>query len=73
MKLGFIGGGNMAAAMIGGLLQKGFTASDIKVAETSPQRCAWLAQEYGVAAQASADDGHDGGSHRAGGQAAATG
>jgi pyrroline-5-carboxylate reductase len=55
MKLGFIGGGNMAAAMIGGLLQKGFTAADIKVAETSPQRCAWLAQEYGVTANANTD------------------
>jgi pyrroline-5-carboxylate reductase len=55
MKLGFIGGGNMAAAMIGGLLQKGFTAIDIKVAETSQERRAWLAQEYGVATHASAE------------------
>lgn len=52
MKLGFIGGGNMAAAMIGGLLRKGFAASEIEVAETSPERRAWLTQEFGVAAHA---------------------
>jgi pyrroline-5-carboxylate reductase len=50
MKLGFIGGGNMAAAMIGGLLQKGFAATDIDVAETNPERRAWLAHEFAVAA-----------------------
>jgi len=52
MKLGFIGGGNMAAAMIGGMLQKGFSAADIVVAETSAERRAWLQQEYAVAVQA---------------------
>jgi pyrroline-5-carboxylate reductase len=52
MKLGFIGGGNMAAAMIGGMLQKGFSAADIVVAETSAERRDWLQQEYAVAVQA---------------------
>ena len=55
MKLGFIGGGNMAAAMIGGMLQKGFAASDIVVAETSPERCSWLTREFGVVAQPDAE------------------
>jgi pyrroline-5-carboxylate reductase len=55
MKLGFIGGGNMAAALIGGLLQKGFAKSDIDVAETSPERRAWLVREFGVTAHAGAD------------------
>ncbi len=55
MNLGFLGGGNMAAAMIGGLLQKGFAAADIHVAETSPERCAWLLHEFGVTAQANVD------------------
>lgn len=55
VKLGFIGGGNMAAAMIGGLLQKGFAALDIDVAETSPERRAWLAHEFGISAHASPD------------------
>lgn len=55
MKLGFIGGGNMAAALIGGLLQKGFAKSDIDVAETNPERRTWLEHEFGVTAHASAD------------------
>lgn len=48
MKLGFIGGGNMAAAMIGGLLQKGFAREDIVVAEQQAERRAWMASEFGV-------------------------
>jgi pyrroline-5-carboxylate reductase len=50
MKLGFIGGGNMAAAMIGGMLQKGFAAADIVISETSTARCDWLRHEFGVSA-----------------------
>jgi pyrroline-5-carboxylate reductase len=50
MKLGFIGGGNMAAAMIGGLLQKGIAREDIVVAEQQEERRAWMAREFGVAA-----------------------
>jgi pyrroline-5-carboxylate reductase len=48
MKLGFIGGGNMAAAMIGGLLQKGFAGQAIVVAEHQAERRAWMAHEFGV-------------------------
>lgn len=54
MKLGFIGGGNMAAAMIGGLRQKGFAASDFVVVETSIERRAWLEQQFGVTTEADA-------------------
>lgn len=50
MKLAFIGGGNMAAALIGGMLKQGFAAHDIAVAEIDPERCAWLHQQFGVAA-----------------------
>lgn len=50
MKLAFIGGGNMAAALIGGMLKQGFAAADIEVAEISPERCTWLRQQFGVAA-----------------------
>jgi pyrroline-5-carboxylate reductase len=53
MKLAFIGGGNMAAAMIGGMLQKGFAAAEIDVAETGAERRAWLEQELGVTTHAS--------------------
>lgn len=55
LKLGFIGGGNMAAALIGGLLQKGYAASAIDVAETSAERRTWLTHEFGVAAHADAE------------------
>ena len=54
MKLGFIGGGNMAAAMIGGLLQKGFAPEAITVVETLAERRAWLAARFGVSVEESA-------------------
>lgn len=56
MKLGFIGGGNMAAAMIGGLLQKGFARDAICVAEPVTERRAWLAREFAVRVEESAAD-----------------
>ena len=54
MKLTFIGGGNMAQAIIGGLAQKGFTASDITVVELIAEQRTRLAQQLGVRAVASA-------------------
>ncbi len=42
MKLGFLGGGNMAAALMGGLLQKGFSGADISVVELDAHRREWL-------------------------------
>ena len=33
MKIVFLGGGNMANALIGGMLQQGFAATDITVIE----------------------------------------
>ncbi len=54
MKLGFIGGGNMAAAIVGGLLRKGFRAVDIMVAEPVAERRAWLVREFGVGVEESA-------------------
>ncbi len=48
MKLGFLGGGNMAAALMGGLLQKGFRAEDIAVVELNPERRAWLKENFPV-------------------------
>lgn len=52
--LGFIGGGNMAAAIIGGLLKQGFNAADITVAECLAERRAWLSQALGVVVEESA-------------------
>ena len=48
MKLGFIGGGNMAAAIIGGLLRGGFEPTDIAVAEPRSEQRAWLGTEFGI-------------------------
>jgi pyrroline-5-carboxylate reductase len=51
----FIGGGNMASALIGGLVQSGTEPARIRVVEPSePQRQALL-QRFGVRAQAAAD------------------
>jgi pyrroline-5-carboxylate reductase len=54
MKVGFIGGGNMAEAMIGGMLKQGFTAQDIRVTEPGPERRALLAERFGVTVEAEA-------------------
>ncbi|TCJ17199.1 pyrroline-5-carboxylate reductase [Parasulfuritortus cantonensis] len=54
MKVGFIGGGNMAEAMIGGMLRQGFAAADIRVTEPNPDRRAALATRYGITVEAEA-------------------
>lgn len=48
-RLAFIGGGNMAAALIGGLLRRGVHAAEIAVAEPSEERRRWLGERFGVA------------------------
>src|SRR5512143_2818599 len=48
MKIGFIGGGNMAGAMVGGMLKQGYEATDIGIAEPNAERRAQLANEFGV-------------------------
>lgn len=48
MKINFIGGGNMARAIIGGLKQNGFEMSDITVLELDAQKRAELAQDLSV-------------------------
>lgn len=50
MKIVFVGGGNMAAALIGGLLRAGRSAADIGVVEVDGARCAQLRQDLGVIA-----------------------
>ncbi|HEX7156968.1 MAG TPA: pyrroline-5-carboxylate reductase [Burkholderiaceae bacterium] len=50
MRLGLIGGGNMAAALIGGLRRRGGAAGDFCVVEVDPDRRAVLQREFGVAA-----------------------
>lgn len=48
MKILFIGGGNMATAMLGGLLQQGFAGSDLYVVEPSADKRQQLQAEFGV-------------------------
>jgi len=48
MKINFIGGGNMARAIIGGLKQNGFEMSDITVLELDAQKRTELAQDLNV-------------------------
>jgi len=48
MKITFLGGGNMANALIGGLLNKGFPAEDIAVVELNADSRAKLEASYGV-------------------------
>ena len=50
-KLGFIGGGNMAEAIIKGLLAGGVPAADIQVAEPLEERRDYLSDRYGVAVE----------------------
>jgi pyrroline-5-carboxylate reductase len=59
MRIAFIGGGNMATALIGGLLQRGFAASDMTVVEIQDEARTRLEQRFGVstAAAISADLG----------------
>ena len=53
--IAFVGGGNMAGALIGGLLRAGRSANSILVVEPFEAQRARLAQDFGVAAQAAAD------------------
>jgi len=52
-RLAFIGGGNMAAALIGGLTKRGLPASRIAVADPSADQLRRLVGDYGIEA---ADD-----------------
>ncbi|MGH6830500.1 MAG: NAD(P)-binding domain-containing protein, partial [Methylocella sp.] len=56
MRILFIGGGNMATALVGGLLKRGLAASDIRVVEVSEDARHRLKQAFGVATQAGLDD-----------------
>jgi len=47
-KIGFIGGGNMAAALIGGLIQDGVAPQRILVTDPNAARQQYLASHYGV-------------------------
>ena len=48
MKITFLGGGNMASALIGGLLSKGFLAPDMSVIEINEESHHHLRKLFGV-------------------------
>lgn len=56
MKITFLGGGNMANALIGGLLQQGVAPADIQVVEVDAAARHRLSAQHGIACHASLDD-----------------
>jgi pyrroline-5-carboxylate reductase len=50
MKITFIGGGNMASALIGGLIKRGYSPSKIHVVELNKERCVELHNDFAVRA-----------------------
>ncbi len=48
-RIAFIGGGNMATALIGGLLRAGANAADLLAVEIDAERRQRLAQDFGIA------------------------
>lgn len=50
----FIGGGNMAASLIGGLLAAGHSRDALRVAEPNAERAEWLRTQFGVQVSARA-------------------
>jgi len=50
MNICFIGGGNMAKALIGGLIKRGYAPSRMRVVEIDTQRCSDLHNEFAVRA-----------------------
>lgn len=55
MKITFIGGGNMATALIGGLRKQGFSAAGMQVIEPAPEARARLTDDFGVRCAATCD------------------
>lgn len=57
MNITFIGGGNMAAALISGLLQQGFAAEQLHVVEINAENCEKLKLDFGILATSGLADG----------------
>ena len=56
MKILFLGGGNMANALIGGMVKQGFAATDIHVIDPGSEARQRLTESYGVNCHAAAGD-----------------
>lgn len=57
MNITFIGGGNMASALIGGLLQQGYLPAQIRVVEINPEGREKVKREFNVEAVAGLAEG----------------
>jgi pyrroline-5-carboxylate reductase len=57
MNVTFIGGGNMASALIGGLLQQGWAASSLRVVEVSADASEAIQRRFGITAYADLQQG----------------
>ncbi|KAF0811764.1 Pyrroline-5-carboxylate reductase [Andreprevotia sp. IGB-42] len=55
MKISFIGGGNMAAAMVGGMVSQGFKGNEIHIVEPDADKRSELARQFGVSVGAPDD------------------
>lgn len=56
VRISFLGGGNMASALIGGLVERGADAAAIKVVDLLPESCRRLVERFGVRAVTAIDD-----------------
>jgi pyrroline-5-carboxylate reductase len=57
MNIVFIGGGNMAAALISGLVKVAGSSAQIHVVDRNPEALERLAREYGVGTATAIDEG----------------
>jgi pyrroline-5-carboxylate reductase len=55
MRVAFLGGGNMAGALIGGLLERSWAPADLLAIDVSAEARARLARQYGVATRSGID------------------
>lgn len=60
MNIVFIGGGNMATAMISGMLQQGYAADQLRVVEIDEKQCGKLRQAWGIRASTDMGEGIEG-------------
>jgi len=55
-RIAFLGGGNMASALIGGMLSRGFLPGALQVVDPAVEACQRLTRDFGVRAVPAVDD-----------------